>query len=139
MTEFMKSRAIPVDWFKIARWWRHAHAVVSDVVESLISADTEIRAGGRDQGCGLRQDLSGFGRWDHRPVAVGQTLALVEIKHGEALEERDRAWGAAFFGGLASFVARREAMGIDDGGAAGALADIAAQFERLAEGQEGVA
>ncbi len=44
----------------------------------------------------------------------------------------------AFFAGLAGaslLVFRHEAVGIDDGGAALALADMAAKRERLAEGQ----
>ena len=67
--------------------------------------------------------------------SLGQALALRQVEDGEALQERDRL---RFLAGLARpllLVVGNEAVGIDDGGAVLALADIAAEDERLAEGQ----
>ena len=64
-----------------------------------------------------------------------QAFALRQVEDGEALEERDRL---RFLAGLARpllLVVGNEAIGIDDGGAVLALADIAAEPKRLAEGQ----
>ena len=58
---------------------------------------------------------------------LGQILALVRVENGKSLEEWDCL---RFFAGLGRpplFVVRHEAIGIDDGGAALALADVAAE------------
>src|SRR3546814_17280070 len=60
-------------------------------------------------------------------------------EYREALEERDGARRLAGFRRAPAFVVQREAVGIDDGGSALALADIAAEPERLAEGQPALA
>src|SRR3546814_5363257 len=62
-----------------------------------------------------------------------------DLEYREALEERDGARRLAGFRRAPAFVVRREAVGIDDGGAALALADIAAEPERLAAGQPALA
>ena len=59
----------------------------------------------------------------------GQTLALGEVEDGEALQERDRL---RFLAGLACpllLVVGNEAVGVDDGRAVLALADIAAETD----------
>jgi len=64
---------------------------------------------------------------------------LRRVKHREALEERDRG---SFFAGLvgaALFVLWGKTVGIDDGGAAFAPADIAAERQGLAEGKPALA
>ena len=58
---------------------------------------------------------------------VGQALALRRVEDGEALEERDRLRFVAGLRGAPAFVLRREAVGIDDGRAALALADMATE------------
>ena len=88
---------------------------------ALISASTlgSIRPGSRRR-CGDREILR-------------QAFALRQVEDGEALQERDRL---RFLAGLARaflLVVGNEAVGIDDGGAVLALADIAA--ERRAPGE----
>ena len=80
---------------------------------------------------GLMRPGSGGGAATAR---IRQTFALRQVEDGEALEERDRL---RFLAGLLHpllLVIRNEAVGIDDGGAVLALADIAAERQRLAEG-----
>ena len=68
-----------------------------------------------------------------------QTFALRQVEDGEALEERDRL---RFLAGLSRpflLVVGNEAVGIDDGGAVLALADVAAEAEGLAKRQPALA
>ena len=72
-------------------------------------------------------------RGDHE--ILRQTFALRQVEDGEALEERDRL---RFLAGLSRpflLVVGNEAVGIDDGRAVLALADIAAEAEGLAKRQ----
>ena len=62
----------------------------------------------------------------------GQSVALLGVEHGVALEERDLALGlVALVVGLGA----GDAVGIDDELAGFALTDVAAKLERLPEGQ----
>ena len=70
---------------------------------------------------------------------VGKVLALIGVEDREPLEERDGARLVAVAFGPPAFVIRREAVGIDDGRAVLALADVAAEAQGLAEGQPALA
>src|SRR5690606_13273420 len=83
----------------------------------------------------VRLDQAGRRWWGLDGDVLGQALALRRVEHGEALQERNAACFLSRLLGAALLVFRREAVGIDDGGAALALADIAAQRERLPEGE----
>jgi hypothetical protein len=74
---------------------------------------------------------SGWRRGD----AVGQGRALLDVEDGEALEERDAARLLASLSGAVAHVVGNEAVGIDDGGAALALADVAPERDALPESQ----
>ena len=92
-------------------------------------------AGGLDQGFDRGLDQA-WRRWRRSGGdLVGQVLALVGVEDGKSLEERDCLRFFAGLGGAPSFVVGDEAVGIDDGGAAFALADMAAKRERLAESE----
>ena len=90
----------------------------------------------RDHRLGDRHDLAlgerrGIGR---EPGA--QALALRDVEHGEALEERHRLGVVAALARARAFSRLgREAVGIDDGRAALALADQPPASMRLPEGQ----
>jgi hypothetical protein len=60
---------------------------------------------------------------------------LGSVEHGEPLQERDRPRFLAGFSRAPLLVLGREAVGIDDGGATLALANIAAKGGRLAIGE----
>ena len=68
-----------------------------------------------------------------------QAVALLDVEHGEALEEVDRAGVLARLLRALAFLAGDEAVGVDDGRAALALAHTAAERERLAEGEPALA
>ena len=135
MTDFMQGRPVPVDRFEIGlrRW--NLHEVVPRIVERPLAADPEVHAGCTDQRLGLRQDEIGFDRRRDRHDIRGQALALRHVENSEALEERDRLRFVAGLCGPAALVVRSEPVSIHDGRAALALADMAAEAERLAEGQ----
>src|SRR3546814_2821348 len=64
-----------------------------------------------------------------------QTLALRHVEHGEPLEERDCLGVLACLARLGLLCFGHETVGIDDHRALLALADIAARFQRLFEGE----
>ena len=97
--------------------------------------DADIGAGGTDQRLGLRQDQVFGQRFRRRRDLGREVLALVGIEDREALEERDRVGLVAGFGGAGAFAVGNEAVGIDDGDAAFALAHMRAEFQRLTKGE----
>src|SRR3546814_16271834 len=82
----------------------------------------------------LEPGLEQTGQWRRRNDGqlLRQVLALLRIEDREALQKRDRLGVLAGLPGALFPVVRHEAVGIDDGGAVLALADIAAASERLA-------
>ncbi len=129
VAEFVQRRAVPVDRLEIGLRRRHLDVVLRRHIEGAFAADAEIDARRLDQ----RLDQAGLrcGRRDGK--VVWQILALRDIEHGEALQERN---GLRFLAGLLRalvLVVWNEAVGVDDGGAALALADMAAERQRLAE------
>src|SRR5665213_3457135 len=135
VAHLVQRRPVPVDGFEIGlrRW--DLHEIMPRIVERPVSTDAEVHARRPDQRLGLRQDEAGFDRRRDRLDLLGQALALRHVENGEALEERDRLRFVAGLCGPAALVLRREAVGVNDGRAALALADMAAEAERLAEGQ----
>ncbi len=121
----------------LRRW--HLDEVADDRIERAIAADPDVGVTGPDQRLGLWQDEALGNRWCRRCDRVGQPLALIGVEHGEALEERDGARLVAVAVGALTLGLRHEAVGIDHRGAPFALADIAAERERLTEGEPGLA
>src|SRR5690606_31044783 len=101
-------------------------------IERAIAADAEVDARRTDQGLDPWLDQSGRRRRGDERNIVRQVLALRRVEYGEALQERN---SLGFLAGLERaplLVVGHEAVGVDDGRAALALADIAAERERLA-------
>lgn len=135
VTNFVQRRPVPVDRLEIGVWRRHLHIVECRNVVSAIAADAEVDSGRCDERFDLWFDQAG-GRWrSFDRDGLRQTLALRGIEDSEPLEERDRVGVVAGFASAPFLVVWDEAVGIDDGGAALALPDIAAKRERLAEGK----
>lgn len=139
MTQLVQCGPVPVDRFEIGLGRRDLHIVERRHIEGAIAADAEIDAGGADQRLDLRLDEA-WRRWrrDNRDI-VRQAVALRGVEHREALQERDRLGLVARLAGAPLLVVGHEAVGIDDGRASLALADIAAQRQRLAKGEPALA
>src|SRR5216684_1252092 len=135
MTEFMQRGAMPVDRLEIGLRRRDLHVVFGRSIEGALAANVERYAGGLDQGFDRRLNQARR-RWRSCGCdLVRQILALVRVENGKTLEERD---GLHLFTGLGRtpfLIARHETIGVDDGRAAFALADVAAKRERLTEGE----
>ena len=139
MGTFVQGGAVPVDRLEERLRRRDHHIVLRGNIEGAVAADTEVDAGGLDQRLDPRLDQAGFGGRRGRRDFFGEVLALRGIEDREALEERDGLRFLARLAGAPPLVLGGEAIGIDDGRAALALAHIAAEREGLAEGQPALA
>src|ERR1700686_3839060 len=135
MTEFMQRGAMPIDRLEIGLRRRDLHVVFGRSIEGALAANAKRYAGGLDEGFDRR-----FNQVRRRWRSCGcdlarQIHALVSVENGKTLEERD---GLPLFTGLGRtpfLIARHETIGVDDGRAAFALANVAAERERLTKGE----
>src|SRR5579871_4519885 len=108
-------------------------------IEGAVAADAKVDAGRLDQRFDRRLDQSGQ-RWRRsRGDPVREPVALIAIEDSEALQKRDRLRLVAGLVRTTLLVQRHEAVGIDDGRAALALADVTAERQRLAKRQPALA
>jgi hypothetical protein len=134
MPQLMQGRAMPVDRLEISPGRRHLHVVGSGHVEGPVAADTEIDARCLDQRLDPGFDQAGLRRRHGDREVLRHAFALREIEDGEAFEERNGLRFVAGLPGAPLLVVGNEAVGVDDRRAALTLADVAAEAERLAEG-----
>ena len=139
MSELMQRRTVPVDRLEIRLRRRNDDIVMRRDIEGAVSAYAEVDAGRPDQGLDARLDQARFGRRCDDGDFFRQAVALSGVEDREALQERNRLSVLAGLAGAALFVLGGETIGIDDGGAALALPDIAAEGKRLAEGEPALA
>ena len=139
MAELMQRRAMPVHRLEIGLRRGHLDEVADDRIERAVAADPDVGATGPEQRLGLGQDEAVGNRRCRGCDRVGQAFALIGVEHREAFEERDGARRVAVAVGALALGLGHDAVGIDHRGAAFALADIAAERERLAEGEPGLA
>ena len=139
MAELMQRGPVPVDRLEIGLRRRYANEVAEHVVVGALPADAEVGAGGRDQRLDPRLDERCVSGRRCRRQLGRQAVALLDVEDGEALEEVDRAGVLARLLHALAFLAGDEAVSVDDGRAALALAHIAAERERLAEGEPALA
>lgn len=126
---------MPVDRLEIGVRGRHLDIIKGWNVIGAVAADAKVDSGGFDQRLDLRLDQAGRRwRWCNGDF-VGQTFTLSRVEHGEALQEGDSVGVLAGFPGASLLVIGDEAVGIDNGGAALTLPDIAAKRKGLAESQ----
>lgn len=133
MRQLMEGRSMPVDRLEIGLRWRHLHIVFCRHIECAIAADPEVNASRLDELFDPRLDQAWRRRRSHRCDLWRQALALIDVEYRKALEECD---GLRFLTVLARaplFVHRHKAIGIDDGRAALALANVTAERKRLTE------
>jgi hypothetical protein len=110
---------------------RHLHVVRLEGVVGLAAAVADVGAGGFEESFGMGDPIDGC---RSRPVGgltlVEQPLDLLDVEDGVRLQEGDLALDVlAIVGGFGA----AEGVGIDDGGAGLALADVAAERQRLSE------
>ncbi|ALR20803.1 hypothetical protein ATN00_11360 [Sphingobium baderi] len=139
MSELVQGRTVPVDRLEIRLRRRNDDIVMRRDIERAVSADAEIDAGRPDQGLDARLNQAQFGRRCDGGDFLGQAIALSSVEDREALQERNRLSVPASLTGAALFVLGGETVDIDDGCAALALPDIAAEGKRLAEGEPALA
>ena len=135
MTQLVKGGAVPVDRLVIGlrRW--DLHIVERRDVERPAAADAKINTRRADEGLDLRLDQAVRRGRGHDGDVHGQAVALGGVEDCEPLEEGDSLGVLADLARAALLLLGREAVGIDDGRAAFALAHIAAKRERLPKGQ----
>ena len=139
MTQLVQRSAVPVDRLEIGLGRRDLHIVERRDVKGAIAADAEVDARGTDQRLDLGLDQARRRRWRDDGDVFRQAFALRGVEHREALEERNRLGLVSALAGAPLLVVGHEAVGIDHGRAALVFADIAAERQRLAEGEPALA
>src|SRR3984893_5746726 len=135
MTEFMQRGAMPIVRLEIGLRRRDLHVVFGRSIEGALAANAKRYAGGLDQGFDRRLNQARR-RWRSCGCDLDrQILALVSVENGKTLEERYDLHLFAGLGRTPFLIARHETIGVDDGRAAFALANVAAERERLTEGE----
>ena len=134
MPEFMQLGPVPVDRLEIRLLRRDLDEVVARRIERHLAPDANIRPGRRNDCFNLRQDFCATRKW--REIRVSwDPLALLHMENSEALQEANAAGVFAGRARLRLFVLRDKRVGIDNRRSLLALAHIAAESERLFEGQ----
>lgn len=135
MAEFMETGAVIVDRLVKGRLRRHLDAVEARHIKGHRAARMECRAGRGDQRLGGGHGLA-FRQYGGRCKQLArQAVALRDIENGEALEKGNAPGLLAFRRRAFPFRLGREAVGINEGHALLALADMAAKRKRLPEGE----
>ena len=139
MAQLVQRRPVIIDLSGESRLRRHLHIVERGGVKGLRPADAELGTARGNQRLGGIVRLA-FGKRHRRDgEPLGQAVALRDIEHREALEERNRANRVARV--VALLVPLRlvrfgdEAVGIEHRPPALALAHAAARRKGLPEGQ----
>src|SRR6516162_9680264 len=133
MRKLVERRAVPVDGLEICLRPRHLYEIVPRIIKGAVAADAKIGTGGSDQRFGLRKDQS-FGKRRGSACQFRRKIfALVGVEHSESFEEWDRVRLVSIALRPPALLIGHKTVGIDDRGAALALADIAAEAECLAE------
>ena len=108
-------------------------------IEGAVAADAEVDSACLDERLDPWLDQAGRGRRSGNGEVFGQALALRQVEDRESLEKGDGLGVLARLAGAPLFVIGDETVGVDDGDAMLAPADMAAEREGLAEGQPGLA
>src|SRR5579859_7416624 len=135
VTKLVKAGSVIIDLLEEGGLRRHLDEIGGVHIEGVLSADAEIGLRRFDQRFGMGDEVAlGKDRRTGKEM-VRQAVALGDIEDGEALEERDGFGLAAFLPRALQFILGNEAVGVANRRAALAFADIAAQVQRLPEGE----
>ncbi|MET4121122.1 hypothetical protein ABIB85_007584 [Bradyrhizobium sp. JR1.5] len=124
MCQFMQGRSMPIDRFEIGLGWGHLYIVFRRRIKGAVAADAEVDPGRLDQVFDPRLDQAWRRRRRRSCDLWRQAVALIAVEDREALEERNSLCLLAGLMCAALFVDGHEAVGVDDGRAALALADV---------------
>ncbi|MGY2736608.1 hypothetical protein ACVWYO_004282 [Sphingomonas sp. UYP23] len=97
MGQLVQDGAIEIDLVMKDGLRRHLHHVARRHVKGLVAADVKGHTTRRDHVLGDRDDLALGKRHRLGREAATQTLALRDVEHGEAFEERHSACAFAGF------------------------------------------
>jgi hypothetical protein len=109
--------------------------IIVGAVKGTIAAGAEVCAGRGDQRLGVRQDEPLGNRCGSARQFARQVFALIGVEHRKSFEERDRVGLVSVALRALAFLIGHKTVAVDDRRAMLALADIAAEAERLAEGE----
>ncbi len=127
MAEFVQRGAVVIGRADEIRTRRQADEILARMIEGLAATDADDCARGGNQSLGGAVFLVGGNGLGRGHDLGRQAVALLDVEDGEALQER---YAPRFVIALACPVARlarHEAVGVTDGGAALALAHMTAQ------------
>jgi len=131
----MQGRSMPIDRLEKRLGRRDHDIIVHRHIEGAVAADAEIDSACLDERLDPRLDQAGL-RWRRGNSEVfGQVLALRQVEDRESLEEGDGLGVLASLAGASLLVAGDEAVGVNNGDAVLAPADMAAEREGLAKDQ----
>src|SRR5579864_6680930 len=127
MGELVDCRTVPIYWFEICLRRRDANKVIQNVVIRAITTNAEFYAGRADQRLGMRQDKP-FGNRCRVARQFGREIfALVGVEYRKPFEEGNGVGLVSIALRPSAFLVGYKAIGVNDGGAVLALADISAE------------
>jgi hypothetical protein len=133
MGQLVQFRAKPVYRLKIGFLRRNLDEVVRRRIERHVAPDADVGASCGNDGFDMRQHLRPARQ--RRSIGISRNaVALLDMEDGEALEEADAPRLLAGGSRLIPLQLGKEGVGIDDHSAFFALANSAAEGERLLEG-----
>jgi len=135
VAELVQGGAVEIDLLAEGLLRRHLHEIEGGRVIGRMPADPEVSAGRCDQRLGDRDGLALAAHGRRRRHRLGQAFALVDVEHGEPLQERDLPRLPILVPRPLLLALGREPVRIADARPLLALADIAASAKRLPEGQ----
>src|SRR5580700_6569206 len=111
VAKFMERGAMPIDRLKICCWRRYLHIVLGRRIVGPIATDTELDAGRLDEDLNRRLDHARKRRRCGGCDFDWQVVALVSVKDGKSLEERNGLYLLAGLSRAALFLGWHEAIG----------------------------
>jgi hypothetical protein len=139
MAELVQRCAVPVDRFEIRLGPRHLNVVERGGIERFVAAQAQVGPARADQGLDLGQDETVRDRRRNGDQVGGKSVALGDVEHGEALQERYRVRLVALLPRPGALLVRDKPVGEHHRGATLTFADISAQAQGLAEGEPALA
>ena len=114
MPELVERSPVPIDRRMKRRLRGHLHVIQTWRVERLATTDANIGTAVADHPVGFGNHQHRIGQGRDGGQLLGQTLALVDIEHGEALQKRNGSRLAVLAASLLGLTLGGKAIGITD-------------------------